>query len=188
MIQGKPTGSIRVSFGWMSTRADIEAFLKFVHLYFIEKVAPALLPPPPSPTPLLLLQDYEKEASALSSQHKSLLNKKAYKLTHVIVYPIKSCKGVLVQDKWPLTDCGLLYDREWTIIDDQGFALQQKKYPIMGLIEPQINVNERLLIVKAPSIVDSQIEPLKIKLDEFPTPDLNEQLNVCGHKYVGGSS
>ncbi|KAK2150785.1 hypothetical protein LSH36_389g01009 [Paralvinella palmiformis] len=36
LIDGKPTGSVRISFGYMSTLHDVRAFLKFVHECFVD--------------------------------------------------------------------------------------------------------------------------------------------------------
>ena len=40
--------------------------------------------------------------------------------------PIKSCKGFSTDQSWPISQQGLLYDREWMLIDAQsGRALRQ---------------------------------------------------------------
>ena len=39
LINGCPTGSVRVSFGYMSTHQDVNKFLDFVEKCFIDKVA-----------------------------------------------------------------------------------------------------------------------------------------------------
>ncbi|XP_064644455.1 molybdenum cofactor sulfurase-like [Lineus longissimus] len=39
LVNGKPTGSVRISFGYMSTLSDTEAFLQFVRECFVEKGA-----------------------------------------------------------------------------------------------------------------------------------------------------
>ena len=40
VIDGKPTGAIRASFGYMSTRRDADALVAFVAKYFVDKAAP----------------------------------------------------------------------------------------------------------------------------------------------------
>lgn len=46
----------------------------------------------------------------------------------LIVYPIKSCAGFEVPDglQWPLCPSGLQYDRQWSLIDEEGVSLSAK--------------------------------------------------------------
>ena len=37
-------------------------------------------------------------------------------LTRLSLYPIKSCRGIVVKS-WPLTETGLLYDRHFMLVD-----------------------------------------------------------------------
>jgi molybdenum cofactor sulfurtransferase len=65
IIDNKPTGSIRISFGYISRKEDVESFLKFVEKYIIEK-------------------EKKKQNSSIDSKKK---------LSNIILYPIKSCQG-----------------------------------------------------------------------------------------------
>ncbi len=44
VIDGKPTGAVRASFGYMSTRRDADALVTFVAKYFVDRAAPAPCP------------------------------------------------------------------------------------------------------------------------------------------------
>lgn len=81
ILNGKPTGAVRVSFGYMSTFEDAWKFIDFVVRSFV------LLP-----TNGINLNPLR---STESSHH----------LTSIVVYPIKSCSGFRV-DTWPLSSTG----------------------------------------------------------------------------------
>lgn len=42
VVDGYDTGAVRVTVGWMNTRADIDYFLNFVAKAYLSKAAPAL--------------------------------------------------------------------------------------------------------------------------------------------------
>ena len=67
-------------------------------------------------------------------------------LEGIWVYPIKSCGGVRVSE-WPLGPNGLLLDREWALIGDDGCVLTQKGLPKLALIQPKIDLAQGLLQV-----------------------------------------
>ena len=70
-------------------------------------------------------------------------------LSGIFVYPIKSCGGMRVS-AWPLSPSGLLYDRQWTIVDSSGRAITQKSHPRLSLVRASIDLRSQLLIVRAP--------------------------------------
>ncbi|CAM8877089.1 unnamed protein product [Rhodiola kirilowii] len=129
IVNGKPTGAIRVSFGYMSTYEDAREFIDFivksfvsVSSYYSRHEPPSRTTCIPSPGPLL----------------KS-----------ISVYPIKSCAGFNVE-KWPLCVSGLLYDREWILRGVSGDILTQKKVPDMRLIRTTIDLNMKILVAESP--------------------------------------
>ncbi len=67
-------------------------------------------------------------------------------LGQVFVYPIKSCAG-FAPESWPLGQNGLLYDREWALVDGDGAALTQKKLPRLATIRPTIDMDAGMLPV-----------------------------------------
>jgi hypothetical protein len=61
------------------------------------------------------------------------------KLTHLLIYPIKSCAGIAVRSATVL-ESGLsalgVHDREWMLVTEDGRFLTQREYPRMALIRP----------------------------------------------------
>lgn len=127
MMNGKPAGIIRVSFGAMSTKADADAFVSFIKEFFTEQ-------------PTMDLQ----------SQPTTTLTGLSLHLKSIIVYPIKSCGGFVVPDgmSWALQPEGLKWDREWCLVHQgSGQALNQKRYPRMALLKPVIDFEAGVLRV-----------------------------------------
>ena len=61
-------------------------------------------------------------------------------LSQLLLYPIKSCAGMAVQDA-TLLESGLaahgVHDREWMLVTESGQFLTQREYPRMALIRPR---------------------------------------------------
>lgn len=84
-------------------------------------------------------------SSAVPSSSMSCTESIPTQLTAIFVYPVKSCAGVRV-DNWPLLPPhgqGLLYDRTFAIIDENGRVLSQKMYPMLALIRPYFHFDHR---------------------------------------------
>ena len=75
-------------------------------------------------------------------------------LGEIILYPIKSVGGISVK-QWPVVKTGLLYDRQWMLIDEHGQFLSQRKLPKMALIKTAIQDDQ--LMVSAPTMTDLSI-------------------------------
>jgi hypothetical protein len=60
-------------------------------------------------------------------------------LTHLLLYPIKSCAGIAVRSAIVL-ESGLsalgVHDREWMLVTEDGQFLTQREHPRMSLIRP----------------------------------------------------
>lgn len=113
LVDGQPTGSVRVSFGYMSTFEDCQKFLNFVAECFVEKpvtVDQVRLEklktttaasqssngdPPIKITNREIYNVDEKklrEASIKGFRHRDSNGlEEAYTLTSIYIYPIKSC-------------------------------------------------------------------------------------------------
>ncbi|MCB9026463.1 MAG: MOSC domain-containing protein [Bdellovibrionaceae bacterium] len=50
------------------------------------------------------------------------------------IYPIKSCKGISV-DQLEVNDRGPLWDRNWVLVSDQGQFLSQRQFPELSQVE-----------------------------------------------------
>lgn len=120
IMNGKPTGVIRVSLGAMSTISDVDRFVDFV-AEFYRDVSPA----PVNKSPIL-----RPQITARLHVHS------------ISIYPIKSCGQFQVPPdvNWEVRPEGLAWDREWCLVHQgTGQALSQKRHPKMALIRPQLD-------------------------------------------------
>ena len=100
--------------------------------------------PPPPPPPLEL--PYEIVGAVLILLITFLIISKitaprplpAGKITGVVVYPLKSARGVNVR-RASLDTRGLVYDRLWMAVDARGSFLSQRRAPKLALVEPGEN-------------------------------------------------
>ena len=60
-------------------------------------------------------------------------------LEAIFVYPIKSCAG-FSPSAWPIGPNGLLYDREWALVDESGVALTQRRLPKLVTLRPRLDI------------------------------------------------
>jgi len=166
IVNGKPTGLCRVSFGKDSTWEDLDAFVVFLEKHFVSSA-----------------RDTQAES------RNSILQTGPTKaiLTEVYIYPIKSCAGQRVsQLKMELPSGRLQYDREFALVDSFGTALRLQKFPKMCLIQPRVDLTKRTLAVSAPNMVD-----LVLRLDQdgddtdSKTMVMNSIVSVCGNKCIG---
>ena len=74
-------------------------------------------------------------------------------LTHLLLYPIKSCAGISV-DSAILLESGLMawgvHDREWMLVAQDGQFLSQREHPRMALVRPL--PDDGVLCVNAPGM------------------------------------
>ena len=124
IMDGKPTGSLRVSLGAMSSLQDILIFVDFVKEFFVEHLS--------------------TRNTTMEPCHET----PSFYVESLMVYPIKSCGGwpVPMDVSWDIREEGLAWDREWCVVH-QGTrtALSQKKYPVMSLLKPKIDLANGLL-------------------------------------------
>ncbi len=130
VLNGKPTGIIRVSFGAMSNLADADVLIDFIGEFFIQGCLIPLSPPlTPPATP--------KTSS--------------FRVQSLCVFPLKSCAAFKIPSgqAWEVRDEGLAWDREWCLIHQgTGVALNQKRFPKMAMIRPSIDLDRRVLTVQ----------------------------------------
>ena len=92
------------------------------------------------------------------------------KLKEINVYPIKSCRGFSV-NKWSLSSNGLLYDREFALVNDKNKIMTLKRYPMLGKIISFINLQKDVLQV---SFENNNLEiPLKNISQKIFDHDIN---------------
>ncbi len=83
-------------------------------------------------------------------------------LAALLVYPVKSCAGMAVQEAM-LLDTGLDLDRAWMVVDAQGEFVSQRELPRMALIRPTLRISD--LVLRAPGML-----ALHLALDEVEKP------------------
>ncbi|XP_076928561.1 molybdenum cofactor sulfurase-like isoform X2 [Bidens hawaiensis] len=159
ILHGKPTGAVRVSFGYMSTFEDAWRFMNFIISSFVS-------------LPITTLR-----SRSIQSATKGDMTTTEHHLTSIVVYPIKSCAGFKV-DSWPLSSTGLLYDREWLLKSTNGEVLTQKKVPEMNFIGTNIDIKSGILHVESPRCKEKLVIELKSNL--FASV---EEINVHSQRY-----
>ncbi|GMN56533.1 hypothetical protein TIFTF001_025648 [Ficus carica] len=111
IVNGKPTGAVRVSFGYMSTYEDAKKFVDFITRSFV-----AL----PSQTPSFF--KFKQGDEAMPSTGK-------VNLKSIVIYPIKSCAGFSAQS-WPLSSTGSSYSPYYVCFHLMSYILHRAKQPL----------------------------------------------------------
>ncbi|XP_032101197.1 molybdenum cofactor sulfurase [Sapajus apella] len=221
LIDGQPTGSVRISFGYMSTLDDAQAFLRFIKDTCLHSsggwpvpqacadtweagapseegqadVAPtvmrrhSLLPWEDALTGSRVWNNSPTAANAApvappvcdvtriqqtpSEKAAGVLERAlgAHVVTNLYLYPIKSCAPFEVT-RWPVGNQGLLYDRSWMVVNHNGVCLSQKQEPRLCLIQPFIDLQQNIMVLKAKGM-----EPIEVPLEEN-----NERAQICQSK------
>nr|XP_004666857.2 molybdenum cofactor sulfurase [Jaculus jaculus] len=216
LIDGQPTGSVRISFGYMSTLEDAQAFLRFIK-------ATCLRLPGGQPVPQACDNEAGDESAegtahntpavagvcelspqkgagpdpgvcngshlaastvglhlplSVATNTQSTASEKAagilrgnfgpHVVTNLYLYPIKSCAAFEVT-VWPVGNQGLLYDRSWMVVNHNGICLSQKQEPRLCLIQPFIDLQQKVMVIKAKGM-----EPIEVPLEED-----NGQAQIC---------
>mmetsp|Transcript_11616 Transcript_11616/g.17420 ORF Transcript_11616/g.17420 Transcript_11616/m.17420 type:complete len:866 (-) Transcript_11616:51-2648(-) len=163
VLDGSPTGAIRVSIGKDSIWEDIDVLVRFIKRTFVNR----------------------KSATSLGIQSKQTTSSPKWngieelRLQEIYVFPIKSCAAMEV-DKWQMDDCGkLLFDREFALVDSAGTALRLSRYPKMAFIRPILNTDKMTLEVSAPARPN-----LVIDLNADAVSPMKD-ITVCGNKCNG---
>uniref|UniRef100_H3C4W8 Molybdenum cofactor sulfurase n=1 Tax=Tetraodon nigroviridis TaxID=99883 RepID=H3C4W8_TETNG len=193
MVDGQPTGSVRVSFGYMSTFEDCQKFLNFVVECFVEKpvtvnhlkldkLRTATVPCCHiTAHPIKITNREEEEVDEKEKPSDASLkgceHGNAYTLTNIYIYPIKSCAAFEVYN-WPVGPKGLLYDRGWMVVNKNGVCLSQKRESRLCLVQPQVHLSSNKLLLQA-SGMDSISVPLK------NTADMHSSYEVCQSQVCG---
>ncbi|KAL1773355.1 molybdenum cofactor sulfurase [Sigmodon hispidus] len=213
IIDGRPTGSVRISFGYMSTLEDAQAFLRFISTICLHSPCGQSVPQAShsdagtfssesdhhSPQkgvctdpavcgnscPAANTVDLHASLSEASSIPQTLPEKAAgvlngdlgsHIVTNIYLYPIKSCAAFEVT-KWPVGSKGLLYDRSWMVVNHNGVCLSQKQEPRLCLIQPFIDLQQRIMVIKAKGM-----EPIEVPLEEDSEPAQICQSRVCADR------
>ncbi|KAJ3124754.1 hypothetical protein HK098_000901 [Nowakowskiella sp. JEL0407] len=119
VIDGKPTGALRVSIGFVNTLDSIRSLVDFLRDNFISNEKPII-------------------------NDQSFTTTTTARLSSITIFPIKACGGYDVNsgETWPIvsynhhTGPTLFGDRIWEIIGADGKVLTQKNFPQLCLIKP----------------------------------------------------
>lgn len=132
LVDGKPTGAIRVSLGYCSIQRDCDNLVQFLASTFLET----------------------SERSSIKSCQVILtmpIQRTVYfKITNMFIYPVKSCSAMKIESKWPLSERsggGFLYDREWMIVDGDHVPLSQKRTPGLTCLRPVVDLDRKILSI-----------------------------------------
>lgn len=62
------------------------------------------------------------------------------------LYPIL----VLLQvTEWPVGNQGLLYDRNWMVVNQNGVCVTQKQEPRLCLVNPSVDLKKKVMVIQA---------------------------------------
>ena len=167
-IDGIPTGTIRISFGAMSSLRDTQDLLGFIAEYYVERRSVAV-------TNL--------------GTHAPTSSVARYLVESLSVYPIKSCAAYKIPSDtpWEVRAKGLLWDREWCLVHEgTRSSLSQKRYPHMALMQPRFDLQRRLLVIthEIPGTTQNNLE---ISLDHSPaTASDGSKAHFCQSSTICG--
>ena len=176
LINGQPTGSIRVSFGYMTMKRDVDKLINVLSSYFVQGSPVRKLPEWWPGFQQAYAQKYQsvlgkckesinvdsiktsanlhirqtfKMPSPINTMTRGTLDRNSITLTDIYVYPIKSC-GAMRMESWVIGSRGFLYDREWMVVTPAGVCLTQKQDVKLSLIQPSMDFSRKLLILQFP--------------------------------------
>ncbi|XP_068860263.1 molybdenum cofactor sulfurase [Aphelocoma coerulescens] len=220
LVDGRPTGSVRISFGYMSSFEDAQTFLNFIiatrlsksdaeipfqsvtklmaesvpdeHLSFnsadklspIRQVSDGELRNNPFETETTgSWQPLEPEAesirAAVSETAVPMCRKggKPITVTKIYLYPIKSCSAFEVTE-WPVGSQGLLYDRNWMVVNHNGVCMTQKQEPRLCLVNPSIDLKQKIMVIQAEGM-----DPISVSLEDNTGKEaVICESKVCSHR------
>uniref|UniRef100_A0A1I8Q5T6 Molybdenum cofactor sulfurase n=1 Tax=Stomoxys calcitrans TaxID=35570 RepID=A0A1I8Q5T6_STOCA len=139
LVEGVPTGGVRISFGYMSSKKDIDRVVEMIKECYLTTAEKRLA-----------LIEESKIPKAL--QHIPERLRMRPHLKQMCIYPIKSCAAFNIKESWSLQSTGLLFDRCWMVVDATGMAMTQKHHTRLCLIKPSILIEKGLLEITFPNM------------------------------------
>eukprot|EP00934_Nitzschia_sp_Nitz4_P001589 Nitzschia sp. Nitz4//scaffold65_size103378//27981//30389//NITZ4_004459-RA/size103378-processed-gene-0.25-mRNA-1//1//CDS//3329556219//1589//frame0 len=159
LVDGKPTGAIRISFGKDSLWEDMDTLIVFLERTFVNG-----------------------NASVQSPKSTSSTGPTTVTLSEMYLYPIKSCGGQSVQEwKLDMPSGKLVHDRVFALVDTTGTAIRLQSCPKMTTIEPKIDLERNIMTVSAPGKEDLIIH----LMDNSPLHCGENAVQVCGNRCGG---
>ncbi|NWY40695.1 MOCOS sulfurase, partial [Sylvia atricapilla] len=220
LVDGRPTGSVRISFGYMSSFEDAQTFLNFIIATRLSK-SDTEIPLPMVTKPMTesvpddhlsfnnadklspVLQISDRELGNISSEAETAgrwqppepeaesiraavsetavptcrKGGKPITIAKIYLYPIKSCSAFEVTE-WPVGNQGLLYDRNWMVVNQNGVCMTQKQEPRLCLVNPSIDLKQKIMVIQAEGM-----DPISVPLDDSPGKEaVICESKVCSHR------
>uniref|UniRef100_A0A8D0KW52 Molybdenum cofactor sulfurase n=1 Tax=Strix occidentalis caurina TaxID=311401 RepID=A0A8D0KW52_STROC len=167
LVDGRPTGSVRISFGYMSSFEDAQTFLKFI-------IATRLST---SDTEIPFQSSVTKLTTESTAVPTCRRGGKPITVTNIYLYPIKSCSAFEVTE-WPVGNQGLLYDRNWMVVNQNGVCITQKQEPRLCLVNPSIDLKKNIMVIQAEGM-----DPISVSLEENTGKEaVICESKVCSHR------
>lgn len=148
LIDGVPTGAVRMSFGYMTRVTDVDKAVTMIRDCYLTTAAERLR---------------IMEGTNLPEALRHVPQRLRPQLKRICIYPIKSCGAFDITSAWPLTNSGFKYDRAWMIVDVNGMAITQKHITRLCLIRPIVKLKEEILELRFPGMTAVQV-PLKMDI------------------------
>ncbi|XP_060103806.1 molybdenum cofactor sulfurase isoform X3 [Heteronotia binoei] len=80
--------------------------------------------------------------------------------------------------EWPVGNQGLLYDRSWMVVNQNGVCITQKQEPRLCFVQPMIDLEKKVMTIKAEGM-----DLISVSLEEDGgTPAPICQSKVCSHR------
>ncbi|XP_004529791.1 molybdenum cofactor sulfurase isoform X1 [Ceratitis capitata] len=146
LVDGLPTGAVRMSFGYMTRASDVDKAVAMIRDCYLTTAAERLR---------------IMERAELPERLRHVSQRLKPQLKRICIYPIKSCGAFEVTSAWQLTSSGFKYDRAWMIVDVNGMAITQKHFTRLCLIRPVVKLEEGILELRFPEMKPAQV-PLEI--------------------------
>lgn len=148
LIDGTPTGSVRLSVGYMTRPSDIDRVVRMIADTYIGSH---------------IHRNLRNLRSNDLSHNTKPPAQSAVRLHQIHVYPIKSCAPHRITafgQRWPLNERGLCYDRDWMIVNRRtGVAMTQKTNTRMCMVRPHLDTAAgRMVLTFAPHHDDDDEE------------------------------
>ena len=118
-LQGRPVGTIRISFGSPTNDADVDKLLAVIKRHFVDNG-----PCPPVGNVIAPMT-----------------------ITRMFIFPIQNASGFEVK-KWKLTPTGLLYDRCFMVVDSEGVQVRTTSDKAFALLHPCIENDELVIKIR----------------------------------------
>ncbi|XP_061305052.1 molybdenum cofactor sulfurase isoform X4 [Pezoporus flaviventris] len=80
--------------------------------------------------------------------------------------------------EWPVGNQGLLYDRNWMVVNQNGVCITQKQEPRLCLINPSIDLKKKIMVIQAEGM-----DPISVSLEENTGKEtVISESKVCSHR------